>query len=118
MATDLTFNVNLKNEGTAEYMALKNQILTPLQNAICGSTPDCSVLISSFSEGSVIINYLIAIATGDATCEDRQTLLNNLQASLPTIVGGINITPGSFSTGKSVLIKTRPKKGNMFKYWQ
>ena len=99
-------------------MALENRILTPLQNAICGSTPDCSVLISSFSEGSVIINYLIAIATGDASCEDRQTLLNNLQASLPTIVGGINITPGSFSTGKSVLIKTRPKKGNMFKYWQ
>ena len=91
-------------------MALEIRILIPLQNAICGSTPDCSVIINSFREGSVIIDYLIAIATGDASCEDRQALLNNLQAGLPTIVGGINITPGSFSTGKSVLIKSRLKK--------
>ena len=98
----MILDADYQQQSIDEFQSLKNQIIGPLTTHFCGDASDCSFSITSFREGSVIVNFLVSIAVGASTnCAIVQSLLSQLN-SIPPTIGGISVKPGSLS-GKSEL---------------
>ena len=85
-------------------MQLKVEFEGPLRSHFCRGSSTCSLTITSFSQGSVIVNFLVAVASGQATGCETLASLNSAMNSL-AIPG---ISPGSFSSGKPLAFKILP----------
>ena len=101
---DREFDPDLKSLKSSKSVQLKNECEDNLKNAFCGESLTCSFTITSFSQGSVIINFLVAVASGQATGCETLASLNSAMNSL-AIPG---ISPGSFSSGKPLAFKILP----------
>ena len=94
---DRDFDPELNDPKSAKSIELKNEFTGPLKNAFCGSSTTCSFRITSFSEGSIIINFLLGLASGQASGCDALSNLNSLINNVAAIPG---ISSGSLSQGK------------------
>ena len=99
---DREFDPDLKDLKSSKSVQLKNECKDNLKKAFCGESLTCSFTITSFTKGSVIINFLVAVASGQATaCEEldsMNSIMNNLV--FPDIISG------SFSQGKPLALKS------------
>ena len=80
------------------FTTLETQIIEDLKDVFCIGIPICDLYIIGFRQGSVIVDFLVAIATGADPCVVISQMNN-----LPATIGGINVLPGIFSTGKLAL---------------
>ena len=99
---DREFDPDLKDLKSSKSKQMMDECKDNLKRAFCGESLTCSFTITSFSKGSVIINFLVAVASGHATaCEEldsMNSLMNNL--AIPDIIAG------SFSQGRPLALKS------------
>ena len=101
---DRDFDPELNDLNSAKSIELKNEFEGPLRSQFCHGSSNCSLTITSFSQGSVIINFLVALYSGQVTDCEALASLNSAMNSL-AIPG---ISPGSFSSGKPLAFKILP----------
>ena len=93
-----SFNSTLENFTSDAFKTLKTRIIEDLKNAFCSGISICDLDIIGFRKGSVIVDFLIAIATGTDPCVVISQMNN-----LPAMIGGITVSPGIFATGNLTL---------------
>ena len=99
---DQTFDPQLNNRTSPEYISLQMKIIDPLQKVYCDQSQCCSVTITGFRQGSVVAGFLVAIASGGLSNCDISAKLTSQMNSLPATIGGIPVSPGSLSASKSI----------------
>ena len=98
---DTDFQPFHNDRNSQDYKNLQSDLEIGLRNTFCGENPDCIFSITSFRKGSVIANFLIAVASdGRSKCDIKDHLISSM-SNIPTNINGIPISPGTFSTGKS-----------------
>ena len=101
---DQSFNPQLNNHSSPEYISLQKKIIAPLQNLYCDQSKCCSVTVTGFRQGSVVAGFLVAIASGGlSNCDIFAKLISQMN-SIPATIGGIPVSPGSLSASKSTFL--------------
>ena len=61
---NVVLDANFQEEKKDDFKSLEAKIYNPLRSTFCDGTSDCVFSFTRFRQGSVIANFLVAIATG------------------------------------------------------
>ena len=103
MTLDHTYKPEFNDSNSQEYKDLASNMKQGLEDLFCkeGFT-DCSVKIMGFCQGSVITNFSVTINTVAGKESEVIKHLESEMTNLPATICGINVSPGTFSSGNSI----------------
>ena len=103
---DQTFKDCCNDPSKDKYKDLKANLESGLTSAFCNGNTLCSFSITGFSEGSVIANFLVTVASGSSSyCQSVANLIAQMNSIPQTIPNVGAISAGSITTGRAYFVK-------------
>ena len=103
---DQLWDNQLNVPSSPEYMDLKAKLESGLTSTFCNGNTQCSFSITGFSDGSVIANFLVTVASGSSSyCQSVANLIAQMNSIPQTIPNVGAISAGSITTGRAYFVK-------------